>query len=328
MDNSNAAYVSTGHLPPRDLVVDRVQTAYDLFRDSAQGSLSSVYPALGQVDPNLFGICLVGQNGQVVEIGDVEIEFPIMSIAKSLVFAIVCQEIGAEELRARVGVNSTGQPFNSVAALQQSPDGRTNPMVNSGAISTASLLPGSSREERWERALAAISLFAGRELAVMEEIYASASESNFRNREITSLLLDRGRLYSDPVDALDLYTRICSLGVTARDLATIGATFADGGTNPITGKYAVRPEVCHYTLAVMCTAGLYETSGDWLYEIGLPGKSGIGGGIVTIAPGKGGLGTYGPLLDDAGNSIKGQQVAAYLSQQLGLGLFASRPVGE
>ena len=161
-----------------------------------------------------------------------------------------------------------------------------------------------------------------------EEVYASATATNFCNQSIACLLQTYDRIYMDPAEATDLYTRQCSLNVSARDLAVMGATLADGGVNPLTRERLVDPIVCHYTLAVMATAGLYETSGDWLYDIGLPGKSGIGGGIVTVSPGKGGLGTFAPPLDTAGNSVKGQLVAKFLSQRLGLDLFVSAPSGE
>ncbi|MFL5206958.1 MAG: glutaminase, partial [Microvirga sp.] len=170
-----------------------------------------------------------------------------------------------------------------------------------------------------------LSRFAGRELALNEEVYASASETNFRNRSIAWMLESVGRIYCDPAEAVDLYTRQCSLNVSAKDLAVMGATLADGGFNPVTREQVVHPDVCHYALAVMLTAGLYETSGDWLYEIGLPGKSGIGGGIVTVSPGKGGLGTFAPPLDEAGNSVRGQLAAQFLSQCLGLDLLVSTP---
>ena len=179
-------------------------------------------------------------------------------------------------------------------------------MVNAGAIATTSLVPGATADAKWRFIHDGLSRFAGRKLPLNEEVYASASETNFRNRSIARLLQSFNRIYCDPAEATDLYTRQCSLNVSAKDLAVMGATLADGGVNPLTKERVVDPSVCHYALAVMTTAGLYETSGDWLYDIGLPGKSGIGGGIVTVSPGKGGLGTFAPPLDSAGNSVKGQ----------------------
>lgn len=197
-------------------------------------------------------------------------------------------------------------------------------MVNAGAIAATSLVPGANDAKKWRFIHEGLSRFAGRPLPMNAEVLASARETNVRNRSIAHFLQSVGRIYSDPMEAVDLYTRQCSLNVSARDLAVMGATLADGGVNPVSRQRVVSPETCHYALAVMATAGLYETSGDWLYDIGLPGKSGIGGGIVTVSPGKGGLGTFAPLLDAAGNSIKGQQVARYLSQRLGMDIFASR----
>jgi glutaminase len=198
-------------------------------------------------------------------------------------------------------------------------------MVNSGAIATTSLVPGSSMKSKWNFIHDGLSRFAGRKLTLNKEVYVSASATNSRNQSIARMLQSFGRIYLDPADAVELYTKQCSLSVSARDLAVMGATLADGGVNPITKKRVVDASTCHYALAVMTTAGLYETSGDWLYDIGLPGKSGIGGGIVTVSPGKGGLGTFSPLLDNAGNSVKGQLVAKYLSQELGMDLFVSQP---
>jgi glutaminase len=320
-----APYVSTGSLPTAEFVQRLVAEAYERYRSNSQGTNSDVYPALAHVPPELFGICVVGTSGAVYSAGDADVEFSIMSVAKPFVFALVCQALGPDEVRERVGVNATGLAFNELEAIERGAEGRTNPMVNPGAIATTSLVPGGTAEARWRFIHEGLSGFAGRELSLNEEIYASASETNHRNREIAGLLEGHGRLYSDPVEALDLYTRQCSLSVTAHDLAVMGATLADGGVNPITGVHVIDESPCRHTLAVMTTAGLYETSGDWIYDIGLPGKSGIGGGIVTVSPGKGGLGTFAPPLDVAGNSVRGQLVARFLSRRLGLDLFLSAP---
>ena len=319
------SFVSTGHLPSEDLVRALVAEAHARFNSVAEGKNSDVYPALARVPSGLFGICVVGTSGGAYAVGDADHEFTIMSVSKPFVFALVCQALGHEEARRKLGVNSTGLPFNSLTAIERSGDGRTNPMVNSGAIATTSLVPGATADARWRFIHEGLSRFAGRTLSLDEEVYASATATNFRNRSIARLLQTYERIYLDPEEATDLYTRQCSLNVSARDLAVMGATLADGGVNPLTKERLVDPLICHYTLAVMATAGLYETSGDWLYDIGLPGKSGIGGGIVTVSPGKGGLGTFAPPLDQAGNSVKGQRVAKFLSQRLGLDLFLSKP---
>lgn len=315
--------MSTGRLPRPDLVQSLVVAVHERYRANAEGATADVYPALASVDPGLFGVAVVANDGSVFRAGDADHEFSIMSVSKPFVFALVCELLGPREARERLGVNSTGLPFNSLAAIERTVDGRTNPMVNPGAIATTSLVPGDTAESKWTFIQEGLSAFAGRELSVNTEIYESASETNGRNESIARLLQSYGRLDGDPAEILDLYTRQCSLNVTAKDLAAMGATLADAGVNPLTGARVVDADASRRTLAVMATAGLYETSGDWLYEVGLPGKSGIGGGIVTVAPGKGGLGTFSPRLDDAGNSVRGQLVAAELSHSLGLDVFAS-----
>ncbi len=322
-----AAFVSTGRLPQPELVQRLVDAAYERYRANSEGASSDVYPALTRVDPDLFGICVVANSGRVYAVGDAGVDFSLMSVSKPFVFALVCELLGPLPAKERLGVNSTGLPFNSLAAIERGEGGRTNPMVNAGAIATTSLVPGESGESKWTFIQSGLSAFAGRELSLNAEIYESASRANQRNASIARLLQSYGRLYSDPVEALDLYTRQCSLNVTARDLAVMGATLADAGVNPVSAARVVSADACRRTLAVMATAGLYETSGDWLYDVGLPGKSGIGGGIVTVAPGKGGLGTFAPRLDTAGNSVRGQLVAADLSHSLGLDLFVSRAEG-
>src|ERR1700722_6666171 len=318
-------YVSTGCLPPPDRVTTLVAEAHERFKSNAEGKNSTVYPALERMQRDLFGVSLVDTDGDVYAAGDAEYEFPIMSVSNPFVFPLVCQELGVEDVRQKIGVNATGLAFNSLAGIERNPDGRTNPMVNSGAIATTSLVPGATSTAKWNFIHEGLSRFAGRTLSVNDEVYLSASETNYRNRSIARLLQSYGRIYTDPAQAVDLYTRQCVLNVSAKDLAVMGATLADGGVNPITNERVIDAVVCHYALAVMTTAGLYETSGDWLFDIGLPGKSGIGGGIVTVSPGKGGLGTFAPPLDGAGNSVKGQLVAQFLSRQLGMDLFVSHP---
>ncbi len=220
---------------------------------------------------------------------DDEVEFTIMSVAKPFVLALICPLLGPEEVRRRIGVNATGLPLNSLTAVEQGDGGRTNPILD-----------------------------------LDEDVYRSASETNFVNRSIANLLESRGALSGDPADAVDLYTRQSCLAVSARDLATMGATLALGGVNPVTGERVVDENTCRHVLAVMTTAGLYQSSGEWLYDVGLPGKSGIGGGIITVAPGKGGMATFAPPLDAAGNSVRGQLAARFLSRALGLDIFMSR----
>lgn len=322
------ALVSTGRLPVPEKVRDLLYLAHERYTGNDAGQNAAVYPALAEVPRDLFGLCVAGTDGAVYSVGDADHRFTIMSVSKPFVFALVCDALGPEAVRRLLGVNSTGFPFNSVMAVELHEDRLTNPMVNSGALATTSLVPGATADAKWDVIASGLARFAGHPLAVNEEVYASASATNGRNQGIARLLRSYDRLYFDAAETTDLYTRQCSLNVSTNDLAIMGATLANGGVNPLSGERVISAESCQRTLAVMTTAGLYETSGDWLYDVGLPGKSGIAGGIVTVAPGKGSLGTFAPPLDAAGNSVKGQLATAFLSRQLGLHLFASRASRE
>lgn len=318
--------VSTGQLPPAEQVRALVQEAWERFAPVTEGRVADYIPALAEASPSLFGLCITGVDGRSFAVGDADHAFSIQSMSKPFVFALVCQALGGGIARARIGVNATGLPFNSVMAIELNAERTMNPMVNAGAIATTSLVPGASTAAKWEFIRAGLSAFAGRDLLLDEAVYASEAATNQRNQGIARLLQGYGRLYADPDEATDLYTRQCAVNVTARDMAAMGATLAAGGVNPITGQRVVDADRCQRTLAVLATAGLYEESGDWLYEVGLPGKSGVAGGIVTVAPGKGGLGVFSPPLDAAGNSVRGQLATQFLSERLGLNLFASRPM--
>jgi glutaminase len=317
--------ISTGHLPRPQQIEALVRAAYERYRNLEGGKVADYIPALAKVSGKLFGICLVGTNGRAFAIGDAQYEFSIQSISKPFVFALVCEAIGPEAARGKIGVNATGLPFNSVMAIELNADRTMNPMVNAGAIATTSLVPGDTAEAKWRFIHEGLSRFAGRKLELDAEIYASEAATNLRNRGIAKLLEGYEQMYFDALQATDIYTKQCSLKVSAQDLAVMGATLADGGVNPFTKQRVVDADVAKKLLAAMATAGLYERSGDWLFEIGLPGKSGVGGGIVTVSPGKGGLGVFSPRLDEAGNSVRAQHVTKYLSEHLGLNLFASQP---
>ena len=318
-------WISTGSLPSDEEIRSIVEAGYERFRHDDGGRVADYIPALAEASPHAFGVCVAGVHGGVFAIGDAEQEFTIQSISKLFVFALVCDALGPAEARRKLGVNSTGLPFDSVMGVELNEDRTMNPMVNAGALASTSLVPGTTPEEKFERIVTGLSVFAGRPLQMDEAVYESEAATNDRNRGIAHLLNGYGRMYSDPDVVTDIYTRQCSLRVSARDLAVMGATLADGGVNPLTGRRAVASSTCKRVLPVLATAGLYERSGDWLYDVGLPGKSGVSGGIVTVSPGKGGVGTFSPPLDEAGNSVRGRHMTAYLSERLGLNLFSSSP---
>ncbi|MCT0211963.1 glutaminase A [Synechococcus sp. CS-1324] len=323
--NHGSSWVSTGHLPDPAIVQALIREAHQRFGTIGDGRVADYIPALASANPDSFAIAVADTNGDLFAVGDASQPFSIQSLSKPFMFALVCQAIGEQDARLKLGVNSTGLPFNSVLAAERSVEGLSNPMVNAGAIAATSLAPGSTAEAKWAFISEGFSRFAGRELQIDAEVYASEAASNQRNSGIASLLGSHERIYFDPEAATDLYTRQCSLAVTSGDLAVMAATMANGGRNPLSGEQVIEAIHCQHVLAVMVTAGLYENSGDWLYAIGLPGKSGVAGGMITVAPGKGGLATYSPPLDEAGNSVRGQLTARFLSEQLGLNLFASRP---
>jgi glutaminase len=304
-DHAGTERVSTGVLPSDADVRAIVTAGYERYRHLDEGAVADYIPALAAASPSAFGVCVAGVHGRLFSIGDADQEFAIESVSKLFVFALVCHTLGHEEARRKLGVNSTGLPFNSVMAIELNADRTMNPLVNAGAMATTSLVPGTTAEEKFESIVAAMSRFAGRRLVMDDEVYQSEAATNDRNRGIAHLLDGYGCMYCD--------------------LAVMGATLANGGVNPVTGEHAIDTRYCKRVLAVLATAGLYEHSGEWLYDVGLPGKSGVAGGIVTVSPGKGGVGTFSPPLDAAGNSVRGQRITRYLSEALGLNLFASAP---
>lgn len=226
-------------------------------------------------------------------------------------------------LSKQVGVEATGFPFNSIAAIALQDDRPGNPLVNAGAIATVSLLRGESADARFAYIQEKFNALAGEPLTVLESVYRSETATNDGNRAIAQLLVKYGRIYADPLQTLDVYTRQCAMGITTRQLAVMGATLANRGLNPVTGYRVFDAHVVPHTLAIMATAGFYDESGRWSYEVGLPAKTGVGGGIVAIAPGKLAIAAFSPRLDVAGNSVRASQAIGYISQQLGLGLYGT-----
>jgi len=285
-----------------------VDAAWTRHRTLDEGKNADYIPALAKVDPKLFGVALVTVEGKAFKKGDVQAPFSIQSISKVFTLASALQTAGDEAVLQKIGVDATGQVFNSIVAIEQYKGKEMNPFVNPGAIATTSLVEGKTPEEKWARILGIHEAFAGRKLEVDQEVYRSESETNERNRAIAVLMHAYGRLYDDPLVTTDLYTRQCSISVTASDLAVMAATLANGGRNPVTGKQVVGQEHVRRILAVMATAGLYDDSGIWLYRVGLPAKSGVGGGLIAVAPGRFGIAVFSPPLDAAGNSVRAQRV--------------------
>jgi glutaminase len=303
-----------------------VKSAYEQFRSLNEGKNADYIPALAKVPSNYFGIALATPQGKLYTAGDIEPKFSIQSISKVFTMALVLQESGEDVVENGVGVDATGQVFNSIVAIEQFRGKEQNPLVNPGAIATTGTVKGSSPDEVWRKIIGIHSDFAGRPLDIDQEVYKSESDTNQRNRAISMLMSAYERFPMDPAVAVDLYTRQCSIAVNAKDLGNMAATLANGGKNPLTGKQCVDARHVPGILAVMATAGLYDDSGKWLFHTGLPGKSGVGGGLIAVSPGKFGIGTFAPPLDAAGNSVRGQRAIAAISNALGGNPYASRPL--
>ena len=293
-----------------------VDLAYARFKDLHEGKNADYIPALAKVDPNLFGIALVTPDGKVYTAGNNTTEVSIQSISKVFTMARVIQDSGAALIMKNTGVDATGMPFNSIVAIEEHKGSEQNPLVNPGAITTTSLVGGGSASAVWQNIADTYDGFAGRHLTVLEDVYKSEAETNQRNRAIAMLMYAYGHIKTDPLQATDVYTRQCSVGVTAKDLAMMAATLANGGTNPVTKKRMLDAEHVPQVLAVMATAGLYDDSGQWLFKTGLPAKSGVGGGLIAVSPGKFGVAVVSPPLDPAGNSIRAQRAIEYISSVL------------
>ncbi len=305
-----------------------LQTAYDKYKDIQEGKNADYIPALAKVDSKIYGIALVTADGKVYTAGDVKSEVSIQSISKVFTMAKVMEESGPEAIEKRIGVDATGMRFNSIVAVefaQKALGGpEINPLVNPGAITATSMVKGNSRDEIWNGILGFHSDFAGRPLGVDQEVFKSESDTNQRNQAIGYLMYAYGFIKAEPLRATDIYTEQCSIAVNARDLATMAGTLANGGKNPVSGKQVLGAANVPKVLAVMATAGLYDDSGKWFFHTGLPGKSGVGGGLIAVSPGKFGIAVVSPPLDDAGNSVRAQKAIADVSNALGGNPLASK----
>ena len=313
--------------PRKQQVQSIVDEAYSKFRGDTRGKNADYIPVLAQVNSNLFGIAVVSTDNQMVTAGDVKTAFSIQSIAKVFSLALAMEEQGAGKVFEKIGSEPTGRAFNSPVAVVDMPTHTANPLVNAGAIATVSLISGTSADEKWNKILNFYGRVAGEKLMLIDEVYKSEAATNTGNKALSYLLAKYDRIYSDPFQSVDVYTKECSVGVTALQLAKMGATLANNGKNPATGEQVIKAENVPEILSSMMMAGLYDGSGGWAWHVGLPAKSGVGGGLVAVMPGKGAIAVFAPPLDEAGNSVKGQEVIDYVAQRLDLNLFSPASVG-
>ena len=302
-----------------------VDSAYKQFKDVKEGANADYIPILATVPSEMFGVVIVTRDGQVYSAGELDYEFSIQSVSKPFTAALIMAEQGPKTIREKIGIEPTGLAFNSKLALEIYPERSVNPLVNAGAIAAVSLVNATSEEERWQKVLGNISDYAGRDLKILDAVYKSEYESSWSNRGIANLLYNYERLYSDPEEALRVYTKQCSIGINTKDLGMMGATLANEGVNPKTGKRLIPQGHVPELLAIMATAGFYDESGEWMYSAGLPAKTGVGGGIVAIVPGRFAIATFSPPLNPAGNSVRGMRAIRYIAGQLGVGLYGPNP---
>jgi glutaminase len=301
-----------------------VDAAYAKYKDLKDGKNADYIPILTETPSDLFGVVIVTKDGKVYSAGDVDYKFSIQSVSKPFTAALVMSQQSPQVLREKIGVEPTGMAFNSKLALAIY-ENSVNPLVNAGAIAAVSLVQATSEQDRWNKVLQNLADFAGAPLTVLEKVYESEYTTAFGNRGIANLLYNWGRLYSEPEEALRVYTRQCSVGVSAKDLGMMGATLANGGVNPLTRKQVMPAKHVPELLAVMATAGFYDESGDWMFTAGLPAKTGVGGGIVAVVPGRFAIAAFSPRLNEAGNSVRSLNAIRDIAGELGVGVFGANP---
>lgn len=302
---------------------EAVNAAHDMFMSNQEGAPADYIPELAKVPAELFGVAIVTAKGETFVAGDVDYAFTIQSVSKPFTAALVMQEQGEQVITEKVGVEPTGQPFNSILATQIIPAVSVNPLVNSGAIATVSLVEAQSAADRFTQIMGFFERMSASKLSVIEDVYASEAATNQRNRAHAYILSVSDRIYSDPMEAVDVYTRQCSIGITARQLAAMGATLANDGVNPISKQRVLDAAYVPKVLAIMMMAGFYNESGKWAFTAGLPAKTGVGGGIVAVAPGKLAVVGFSPRVNAAGNSVRAALAIEYIAKRLGLSIFAS-----
>lgn len=298
-----------------------VDQAYEKFKNVQDGANANYIPILDEVPSELFGIVITTADGSTYAAGDADYKFSIQSVAKPFTMALVMEQQGVDAVKQKIGVEPTGMPFNSIMAIELNDKRSVNPLVNAGAIAAVSMINASNEDERWKFILDGYSNFAGEDLAILPEVYRSEAETNYRNRAIANLLYNYERLYSDPMEAVIVYTKQGTVGVSARNLAMMGATLANQGVNPKTNTRLLREEFVDEVLAVMLMAGFYDEVGKWAFRAGLPAKTGVGGGIVAVAPGDLAIAAFSPRVNEAGNSVRSMQAIQYISEQLKASLF-------
>ena len=297
---------------------------HEQYRRLDTGEVADYIPELAEANPNWFGICVVTVDGQMFDVGDCDQLFTIQSMSKALTFGLALEDHGRDYVMSKVSNEPTGEAFNSIV-LDEATNRPYNPMVNAGAIATTDLIKGPDGTSRLKRILDMLERYTGRVHDIYMPVFLSEKATGFRNRAIAYLMLNFGMVSNRIDETLDLYFQQCSILVNAKDIAMIAATLANGGVNPVTKARALDEHYVQDVISVMLSCGMYDASGDWTYRVGIPAKSGVGGGIMATVPSKLGIGTFSPPLDPKGNSVRGVKVCEDLSRDFGLHLFNVAP---
>lgn len=302
---------------------DAVNKSYEFVKTNDGGKNADYIPYLANVPSGLFGVSVCLPDGEVIEVGDTNYTFGIESVSKVPTAILAMQQNGAQQVLSKIGSDATGLPFNSIMAILLESDHPSTPLVNSGAISACSMVkPIGDSAKKWHEIITFFEKMCAMKLDVIEELYKSESDTNFNNRSIAWLLKNYGRIYDDPDMSLDIYTRQCSIGVTARGLSVAAATIANQGVNPVTKAHVFDKELAPKIVSMITTVGFYEHTGDWLFESGIPAKTGVGGGVMGVMPGMFGIAAFAPPIDEAGNSVKAQMVIKMIMDKLDVNIFA------
>ena len=299
------------------------QEAYTLYKNNTEGRNADYIPYLANIDKQLFGISICLLDGQIIQYGDTSYQFGIESVSKVHTAILILRQYGAQKVLESIGADATGLPFNSIFAILLENDHPSTPLVNAGAITACSMVqPQGNADKKWEAIVTNITDLSGSAPQLIDELYKSESDTNFNNRSIAWLLKNYNRIYDDPTMSLDLYTRQCSLGITADQLAICGATIANKGVNPVTKREVFDASLSSRITSLIATVGFYEHTGDWLYTSGIPAKSGVGGGVMGTLPGLFGIAAFAPPIDASGNSVKAQESIKYILNRLDLSVFS------
>jgi glutaminase len=313
--------IKTAASPFRNYLKD----LHSRYKGVDEGKVADYIPELAKANPNWFGIAVTTVSGTSFEVGDTQQQFTIQSVSKPFMFGLALEDRGRDFAQTRVGVEPTGDAFNSIIRLEEKSGRPYNPMINAGAIATAGMVHGAHLTERLNRMLDMFRRYSGRKLDVDMAVYTSERSTGHRNRALAHLMLNFNMVDSNIDDTLDLYFQQCSVLVNAHDLAVMGATLANGGVNPTTGERAILPEYVQDVLSVMYSCGMYDYAGEWLYTVGFPAKSGVGGGVVAVVPHTMGIAVFSPPLDQRGNSVRALRVCEAMSRELGLHMLSHSP---